>query len=144
MMFRRSFVDLVLVLADQDLRLYIDFYLSTFALLLTGAMRIDQALYAYRIHGRNKHSNGAVLGGAYNTASQPWDPIAKSILQQILNVLKSRTADILLAFGSERYELAETLVREVLSPPVTPPPPFWRRSLVALLPKRHNPVEERS
>ena len=53
MMFRRAFVDLVLVPPDHDLRLYVDFYLSTFAALLTGVIAIHEALYAYRMHGRN-------------------------------------------------------------------------------------------
>ena len=37
MMFRRSFVDLVFLPPSPELRLYVDFYLSTFACLLTGA-----------------------------------------------------------------------------------------------------------
>ena len=61
MMFRREFVNLVLTPPDRDLRLFVDFYLSTFASLLTGAIAVHAALYAYRMHGLNKHSNGSVL-----------------------------------------------------------------------------------
>ncbi len=75
MMFRRSFVDLVLVVPDSDLRLYLDYYLSTFAGLLTGSVAIHDALYAYRMHGANKHSNAAVMGGTYNSSTKDWGPI---------------------------------------------------------------------
>lgn len=126
MMFRRSFVDLVLVPPDEDLRLYLDFYLSTFALLLTGAMGIHEALYAYRMHGQNKHSNATVLGGRYNSASQPWGPIANSVLELVHKVLKDRAEAFLLAFGEERYEKAETQMRGALGLLDEPKPRTWR------------------
>jgi glycosyltransferase involved in cell wall biosynthesis len=125
MMFRRSFVDLVLVPPDENLRLYLDFYLSTFALLLTGAMGIHEALYAYRMHGQNKHSNATVLGGRYNSASQPWGPIANSVLELVYKVLKDRAEAFLLAFGEERYEKAETQMRGALGIPDEPTPRPW-------------------
>jgi hypothetical protein len=126
MMFRRSFVDLVLVPPDENLRLYLDFYLSTFALLLTGAIGIHEALYAYRMHGQNRHSNASVLGGPYNSASKPWAPIANSVLKLIHEVLKDRAEAFLLAFGEERYEKAVTLMRGALGIPDEPKPRPWR------------------
>ena len=75
MMFRRAFVDLVFVPPSHELRLYVDFYLSTFASLLTGVIAIHEALYGYRMHGGNSHSNATVPGGAYNSARREWEPI---------------------------------------------------------------------
>jgi hypothetical protein len=117
MMFRRSFLDLVFVPPSPELRLYVDFYLSTFACLLTGAIAIHDALYGYRMHGNNKHSNAAVLGGAYNSSTQPWDPIRTSVLQLIRRVLRGEAAAIRTAFGDERLAKAEALVANALGEP---------------------------
>lgn len=110
MMFRRSFIDLVLVPPNAELRLYVDFYLATFACLLTGAIAIHQALYGYRMHGRNKHSNAAVLGGAYNSSTRPWGPIRTGALQLIRSVMLSEAESIRQAFGEQRYGEAQSLV----------------------------------
>lgn len=114
MMFRRSFVDLIFIPPSPELRLYVDFYLSTFASLLTGTIAIHDALYGYRMHGNNKHSNAAVLGGAYNSSTQPWDPIRTSVLQLIRKVLRSEAAAIRTAFGEERHGKAEALIAAAL------------------------------
>jgi glycosyltransferase involved in cell wall biosynthesis len=114
MMFRRSFVDLVLVSPDDELRLYVDFYLSTLAALLTGAIAIREVLYAYRMHGGNKHSNGAVLGGAYNPSKKLWEPIRDSIIHQVVNVLNSEADSLRDAFGRHRHEKAVAQMRVAL------------------------------
>lgn len=114
MMFRRSFVDLVLKPADADLRLYVDFYLSTLAALLTGAIAIPEALYAYRMHGRNKHSNGMVFGGTYNTSLSPWEPIRDRILSQVLSVLQSDSELFCRIFGAHRHEQALASMRSAI------------------------------
>jgi glycosyltransferase involved in cell wall biosynthesis len=110
MMFRRSFIDLVLVPPNAELRLYVDFYLATFACLLTGAIAIHDALYGYRMHGLNKHSNAAVLGGAYNSSTRPWGPIRTSALQLIQSVMLSEAEKIRQAFGDQRYGEAQLLI----------------------------------
>lgn len=114
MMFRRSFVDLVMTPSLDDLRLYADFYLSTMAALLTGTIAIPQALYAYRMHGRNLHSNGSVLGGPYNSSKKPWEPIRASVLQRILNVLQHQSEPLRIAFGEYRCEQAMLQIRASL------------------------------
>lgn len=114
MMFRRSFVDLVLRPPDDDLRLFVDFYLSTFACLLTGVIAIHEALYAYRMHGRNKHSDGSVLGGTYNSSATQWEPKRDCILRSIQEVLRSDADAIRTAFGEYRYAHAEALIRSAL------------------------------
>ena len=114
MMFRRSFIDLVLVPPNAELRLYVDFYLATFACLLTGAIAIHDALYGYRMHGLNKHSNAAVLGGAYNSSTRPWRPIRTGMLQLIRSVMLSEAESIRRGFGDQRYEEALELVSREL------------------------------
>lgn len=114
MMFRRSFVDLVLVLPDADLRLYLDYYLSTFAGLLTGSVAIHDALYAYRMHGSNKHSNATVMGGTYNSSTKDWAPIRDHIRRLVLRVLDEEAPSIRAAFGEWRHDQSKALVRRAL------------------------------
>jgi len=121
MMFRRSFVDLVLVPPNEDLRLYVDFYLSTFATLLTGVIAIHEALYAYRMHGRNKHSNATVMGGKYNSSTRSWESIRTPTLQLIRTVLESHAEAFRMAFGEGRHGEAMALIKGAVSEP--PPPP---------------------
>src|SRR5262245_51319132 len=114
MMMRRSFVELVLVPPVHELKLYVDFYLSTLACLLTGVIAIHGALYGYRMHGRNKHSNAAVMGGAYNSSTRSWDSVRTPILHMIEKVLQSEAAAIRSAFGEARYEEAVALIAGAL------------------------------
>ena len=114
MMFRRSFVDLVLVVPDNDLRLYLDYYLSTFAGLLTGSIALHDALYGYRMHGANKHSNASVMGGRYNSSTKDWEPIRNQILQLVQRILDQETSSIRAAFGDWRHSNAKALVKRAL------------------------------
>jgi glycosyltransferase involved in cell wall biosynthesis len=114
MMFRRSFVDLVLVVPDNDLRLYLDYYLSTFAGLLTGSVAIHDALYGYRMHGANKHSNAAVMGGTYNSSTKDWGAISSHILQLVQRILDEEAASIRAAFGDWRHANSKALVTRAL------------------------------
>ncbi|WP_289297606.1 glycosyltransferase [uncultured Reyranella sp.] len=114
MMFRRSFVDLVLVVPDSDLKLYLDYYLSTFAGLLTGSVAIHDALYAYRMHGSNKHSNASVMGGTYNSSTKDWGPIRDHILRLVERILDEEAASIRAAFGEWRHANSKALVRRAL------------------------------
>ena len=119
MMLRRSFVDLVLCPPDQQLRLYLDYYLSTFASLLTGTIAIHESLYGYRMHGLNKHSDASVLGGAYNSSTKPWGPIRTNILATIASVLHDKKVDLSTAFGSHRLSMAQKSVTKVLGKAAT-------------------------
>lgn len=132
MMLRRSFVDLALVVPDAALRLYLDYYLASFALLMTGAMAIDQTLYAYRMHGQNKHSDGAVPGGAYNSGSRPWQPIARGILRQILAVLDDDPERFARVFGRPRVDLARRSLRAALRPPLLAQPLAALRTMLTM------------
>ncbi len=114
MMLRRAFVDLVLVPPSHELRLYVDFYLSTFACLMTGAIAIHEALYGYRMHGANSHSSATVPGGAYNSAKREWEPIRAYILGLIQRVLRDEADMLRLTFGEERHAIAERLMAEAV------------------------------
>jgi glycosyltransferase involved in cell wall biosynthesis len=114
MMLRRSFVDLVFVRPDNELRLYVDFYLSSCACLLTGAIAIHEALYAYRMHGRNKHSNAMVMGGAYNSSTRPWETVHLAVLKMVYATLESEGPAIQSAFGHDRHMSAMAKVAEAI------------------------------
>jgi glycosyltransferase involved in cell wall biosynthesis len=114
MMFRRAFVDLVLVPPSHELRLYVDFYLSTFACLMTGAIAVHEALYGYRMHGGNSHSNAVVPGGAYNSAMREWEPIRNYVLKMVQRVLRDQAEPLRLTFGEERHAIAERLMADAV------------------------------
>jgi hypothetical protein len=117
MMFRRSFVDLVLVPPDERIPLYVDFYLSTFAALLTGTVAIYDGLYAYRLHGKNIHSNGQLFGGPYNSSKSDWRPIRNGILRLVQEIMQSEAHAIRQAFGDHQYGVAKRSLDSVLDPP---------------------------
>lgn len=115
MMFRRPFVDLVLNVPDDALQLYLDYYLSSLACLLTGSLRLHDALYGYRMHGRNRHSNAAVVGGTYSTSSNDWTEIRTHVLGLVDRTLDEQSAAICRAVGPYRHAEARRLVRAALS-----------------------------
>ncbi|MDI1283030.1 MAG: glycosyltransferase [Reyranella sp.] len=114
MMLRRNFVDLVLVPSDSRLPLYVDYYLSTFAALLTGVIAVHDALYAYRMHGGNLHSTGQVFGGTYNSSLADWRAIRDDILRLIRETLHGQAGPIRQAFGDRQYTLAEAALKKAL------------------------------
>jgi len=132
MMFRRSFVDLVLVVPDQDLRLYLDYYLSTFAGLLTGSIAIHDALYGYRMHGSNKHSNATVMGGTYNSSTKDWGPISTHILQLVQRILDQEASSIRASFGDWRHAHSQALMKRALDARSTGSRGTWIRFLDSL------------
>ena len=138
MMFRRSFVDLVLVVPDNDLRLYLDYYLSTFAGLLTGSIAIHDALYGYRMHGANKHSNAAVMGGRYNSSTKDWEPISNHILQLVPRILDEEASSIRAAFGDWRHSNSKKLVKRALDARSNSSTGAWIRFVDSLSAKAKN------
>ncbi|SJZ42156.1 Glycosyl transferase family 2 [Enhydrobacter aerosaccus] len=133
MMFRRDIIELVLPDNDEQLRLYLDFYLSTFCILIVGCIAVHEALYAYRMHGKNKHSDGLMLGGASQTSRKNWAPISESVFNLILNVMLERRDALTGAIGTMRYEQAVKTLHFAMSQSRRPP---WLARLLALLNKR--------
>ena len=103
MMFRRDLVELIFPSTDQQLPLYLDYYLSNFSMLMAGGIAIEEALYAYRMHGSNSHSNGKVVGGTFETSSRDWKVITKRILSLILAEMENRRMSLIAAVGEEHF-----------------------------------------
>jgi glycosyltransferase involved in cell wall biosynthesis len=72
MMFRRSLIDLVFPDDDEVYRLHMDFYIVVMAQMVAGSLLIDEALYSYRLHGRNGAADNPVLGGRLHLSSRNW------------------------------------------------------------------------
>lgn len=123
MMLRRAFVDLVLIHSDDELKLYLDYYFSTIAALLTGTIALSDALYAYRMHGANNHSNEAVVGGRYNPSRKQWEPIRDSVWRLVLRTLEGAHARLEQSFGAYKVEQARRLIRRALARDTEP---RWR------------------
>ncbi|MBS0520605.1 MAG: glycosyltransferase [Proteobacteria bacterium] len=132
MMFRRDIVELVLPDGDEELRLYLDFYLSTFCVLIVGGIAIHEALYAYRMHGKNKHSDGVMLGGASQTSRKNWAPITQQVFGLILDVLNKRRETLIESIGSMRHQQAVNTVHFAMRQSRRAP---WLQRLLALLNK---------
>jgi glycosyltransferase involved in cell wall biosynthesis len=140
MMFRRSFVDLVLVPeVDTRLRLSVDYYLSTLAYLLTGVIAVHEPLYAYRMHGSNKHSNLGVPGGPYNTSEKPWQSVRDPVLEVVLDTLRSQATHICRVFGEDRHAEALSQVEQALAKP-EPEIEEKRESLATVLRRKLPPL----
>ena len=106
MMFRRDLLELVFPATDEQLPLYLDFYLSNFCMLVAGGIALDEPLYAYRMHGKNSHSNGKAVGGTFETSSKDWKSISQRILRSILAELEVRSTSITAAIGEEHFNRA--------------------------------------
>jgi glycosyltransferase involved in cell wall biosynthesis len=111
MMFRRDIVALLLPDKDEQLPLYLDFYLSTFCVLIIGGIAVHEALYAYRMHGKNKHSDGLMLGGASQTSRKDWGGISERVFDLILKVMLERRETLTAAIGGMRYDQAVNTIR---------------------------------
>lgn len=103
MMFRRDLVELIFPATDEQLPLYLDFYLSNFCMLVAGGIAIEEPLYAYRMHGMNSHSNGKVVGGTFETSSKDWRAISQRILTLILSEMEARRTPLTAAVGEEHF-----------------------------------------
>lgn len=111
MMFRRDIIELILPEFDAQLPLYMDFYLSTFCVLIVGGIAVHEALYAYRMHGKNKHSDGKMLGGSSQTSRKNWGPISQRVFDLILTVMEQRRDKLTGAIGDLRYDQAVRVLR---------------------------------
>ena len=81
---------------------------------MTGTIAIHDALYGYRMHGGNSHSNATVPGGAYNSAKREWEPIRRYVLQIVQRVLRDEAETLRLTFGEERHSIAERLMADAV------------------------------
>ena len=103
MMFRRSLVDLVFPDDDETFRLHMDFYLVVMAQMVAGSLLIDEALYSYRLHGRNGAADNPVLGGRIHLSSRNWGDTYARMLDRMLAAMIRDSERFIVALGDRQY-----------------------------------------
>lgn len=103
MMFRRSLIDLVFPDDDEAFRLHMDFYIVVMAQMVAGSLLIDEALYSYRLHGRNGAADNSVLGGRLHLSSRNWGDTHARMLDRMLAAMISHRERFILALGDRQY-----------------------------------------
>lgn len=103
MMFRRSLIDLVFPDDDEAFRLHMDFYIVVMAQMVAGSLLIDEALYSYRLHGRNGAADNPVLGGRLHLSSRNWGDTHGRMLDLMLAAMISHLERFILALGERQY-----------------------------------------
>ena len=103
MMFRRSLIDLVFPDDDEAFRLHMDFYVVVMAHMVAGSLLIDEALYDYRLHGRNGAADNPVLGGRLHLSSRNWGNTYDQMLRRMLGTLERERERYVAALGERQY-----------------------------------------
>jgi glycosyltransferase involved in cell wall biosynthesis len=103
MMFRRSLIDLVFPDDDETFRLHMDFYIVVMAQMVAGCLLIDDALYSYRLHGRNFAANNPVLGGRLHMSARNWGSTYAEMLDRMLNAMIEGRERFTIALGDRQY-----------------------------------------
>ena len=103
MMFRRSLIDLVFPDDDETFRLHMDFYVVVMAQMVAGSLLIDEALYAYRLHGRNGAADNPVLGGRLHLSSRNWGNTYTVMLDRMLATMERDRERFVTSLGERQY-----------------------------------------
>ncbi len=103
MMFRRSLIDLVFPEDDEAFRLHMDFYVVVMAQMVAGSLLIDEALYSYRLHGRNFAANNPVLGGRLHMSTRNWGSTYGKMLDRMLTAMVEGRERFVAALGDRQY-----------------------------------------
>lgn len=103
MMFRRSLIDLVFPEDDETYRLHMDFYVVVMAQMVAGSLLIDEALYSYRLHGRNGAADNPVLGGRLHLSSRNWGNTYAVMLDRMLAAMQRERDRLIGALGDRQY-----------------------------------------
>jgi len=103
MMFRRSLIDLIFPDDDEALRLHMDFYIVVMAQMVAGSLLIDEALYSYRLHGRNGAADNPVLGGRLHLSSRNWGDTHGRMLDRMLSAMIHNRERFIVALGDRQY-----------------------------------------
>ncbi|WP_422002922.1 glycosyltransferase family 2 protein [Reyranella sp.] len=103
MMFRRSLIDLVFPEDDEAFRLHMDFYVVVMAQMVAGSLLIDEALYSYRLHGRNGAADNPVLGGRLHLSSRNWGNTYSVMLDRMQATLERERDRFEAALGPRQY-----------------------------------------
>ena len=154
MMFRRSLIDLVFPDDDETFRLHMDFYIVVMAQMVAGSLLIDEALYSYRLHGRNGAADNPVLGGRLHLSSRNWGDTHGRMLDRMLSAMVRDRERFVLALGDRQYRRMVLRMRAARVGPLTgmdpdrpelagliPEPQDWRlamKSAMAAISSRRN------
>jgi hypothetical protein len=103
MMFRRSLIDLVFPEDDETYRLHMDFYVVVMAQMVAGSLLIDEALYSYRLHGRNGAADNPILGGRLHLSSRNWGNTYSVMLDRMLAAMRHGRERFIGALGDRQY-----------------------------------------
>lgn len=103
MMFRRSLIDLVFPDDDAAFRLHMDFYIVVMAQMVAGCLLIDEALYSYRLHGRNGAADNPVLGGRLHLSARNWGDTHQRMLDRMLAAMLGDRERLSTALGDRQY-----------------------------------------
>jgi glycosyltransferase involved in cell wall biosynthesis len=103
MMFRRSLIDLVFPDNDEAFRLHMDLYVVVMAQMVAGSLLIDEALYSYRLHGRNGAADNPVLGGRLHLSSRNWGDTHGRMLDLMLSAMVRDRERFITALGDRQY-----------------------------------------
>jgi len=116
MMFRRSLIDLVFPDDDETFRLHMDFYIVVMAQMVAGSLLIDDALYSYRLHGRNFAANNPVLGGRLHLSGRNWADTYVDMLNRMMAAMIRDRERFVAALGERQYRRMVLLMRAARSP----------------------------
>lgn len=103
MMFRRSLIDLVFPEDDEAFRLHMDFYIVVMAQMVAGSLLIEEALYSYRLHGRNGAADNPVLGGRLHLSSRNWGNTHAHMLDRMFAAMIKDKERFVTALGDRQY-----------------------------------------
>ena len=130
MMFRRSVIDLVFPEDDETYRLHMDFYIVVMAQMVSGSLLIDEALYSYRLHGKNFAANNPVLGGRLHLSARNWGSTYATMLDRMLTAMMQNHDRFAAALGERQYKKMLLHMQAARQPTIISW--FWRlRSLLA-------------
>ena len=118
MMFRRSLIDLVFPDDDEAFRLHMDFYIVVMAQMVAGSLLIDEALYSYRLHGRNGAADNPVLGGRLHLSSRNWGDTHGRMLDRMLSAMIRDRERFVLALGDRQYRRMVLRMRAACAGPL--------------------------
>jgi glycosyltransferase involved in cell wall biosynthesis len=118
MMFRRSLIDLVFPDDDETFRLHMDFYVVVMAQMVAGSLLIDEALYAYRLHGRNFAANNPILGGRLHLSARNWGDTHARMLDRMLAAMIRDREKFATALGDRQYARMLLRMRAARATPI--------------------------
>jgi hypothetical protein len=70
---------------------------------VAGSLLIDEALYAYRLHGRNGAADNPVLGGRLHLSSRNWGNTYTAMLDRMLSAMNRDRERFVTALGERQY-----------------------------------------